>query len=413
MFSNSANINASYVSRCNLCAADLLDRAKGENLNEIVILFEATEGGIPASHPRHLKQSIIQKVTSPNKIEFLKRTRQGKFIAITKDLATANELLRIQELIQTPVRSSIQIENITTRFLLHSIPTDVSCEEIAQELWERGIACYEVRRFCRGGEGARIPTMTVLVTKLGTQLPEKVTLWFERHRVSLFVDRPRQCVRCFSFEHSVRNCARQQVCPKCGSHHDGKDCGAVEPHCINCDGSHSATDHTCPRYKKEEEILSLKSRLHVSLAEARRQYRVNEPKGQSFATTLTSTAPTVTKVNQIDTDSIIKEVTVRLETQMSNIVDTIMKTVTKMFEDWTAKLKTMIKAYHGSHADSKGRKRKEVTNDEDDTPSGGKSTASVSSAQKNSDNEDMDFQHTISERIKTSSRTGRTSKVSP
>lgn len=80
----------------------------------------------------------------------LKLARQGKLLAITGSSETAQQNLGIQALAHhIPFLLALQRECITIRRLPHDIPTDVSCEEIAEDLKEVGINSWEVRRFTK------------------------------------------------------------------------------------------------------------------------------------------------------------------------------------------------------------------------------------------------------------------------
>ncbi|GBL77447.1 hypothetical protein AVEN_41839-1 [Araneus ventricosus] len=122
-----------------------------------------------------------------------------------------------------------------------------------------------MRRFVKPNSSQE--TSPILVTILGTYLPDSVKIWFINQKIQPFIDRLRQCTKCFSFFHPIRVCEKSQACHLCGTGHVGPCQGPAK--CINCQGPHSATSKTCPMYSKEQQMLELKSRKHLTTGEAR------------------------------------------------------------------------------------------------------------------------------------------------
>ncbi|GFV58543.1 RNA-directed DNA polymerase from mobile element jockey, partial [Trichonephila clavipes] len=129
-----------------------------------------------------------------------------------------------------------------------------------------------MRRFLKTGSQQQFSP--VLITILGTTLPETVKLWFINHRIQKFIDKPRQYTKCFSFLHSTRFCQKTAICINCGVSHSGQ-C-SNNSRCINCKGDHPANSLNCPEYIKEKKILELKCEQHLTLGEARRRFRDNK-----------------------------------------------------------------------------------------------------------------------------------------
>ncbi|KAM7307331.1 hypothetical protein ISCGN_010967 [Ixodes scapularis] len=49
-------------------------------------------------------------------------------------------------------------------------------------------------------------------------------------------------------------------------------CGSSTPKCINCTGAHPAYSRSCPKFKEEKEILTLKTKENLSYHEARKRF---------------------------------------------------------------------------------------------------------------------------------------------
>ncbi|GFX40300.1 uncharacterized protein TNCV_4319331 [Trichonephila clavipes] len=200
-------------------------------------------------------------------------TRNGKIRFSTLDPVCAAQILSLEKISNVSVKTNILWEGITSRFLIFEIPLDISLNEIAKELQEtNNFEIIEMRRFIKTGSQQQFSP--VLITILGTTLPETVKLWFINHRIQNFIDKPRQCTTCFSFLHSTRFCQKTAICINCGDPHSGQ-C-SNNSRCINCKGDHPANSLNCPEYIKEKKILELKCEQHLTLGEARRRFRDNK-----------------------------------------------------------------------------------------------------------------------------------------
>ncbi|XP_055932858.1 uncharacterized protein LOC129962882 [Argiope bruennichi] len=210
-------------------------------------------------------------------------TRQGKLIFTTKDPGCAKQLLSLEQINDTKVTSNVIWEGVTSRFLLIDMPTCVPLKEVADELRQfNDIEIREMRRFVK--QNSTQQTSPILATILGTSLPDSVKLWLTIQKIRPFIYRPRQCSKCYSFLHPSRICSKDQVCQLCGTEHVGNCRNPVK--CLNCQGSHAATSQACPLYVKEQQILDLKCRNHLTTGEARRIF--NASSNTTYATTVES-----------------------------------------------------------------------------------------------------------------------------
>ena len=73
-----------------------------------------------------------------------------------------------------------------------------------------------------------------------------------------------QCFKCQGFNHSAKNCVKNQACAKCGGDHRLAECTESVEKCVNCERKgHSDLNHRtngmkCPIYK--EEISRIKNK---------------------------------------------------------------------------------------------------------------------------------------------------------
>jgi len=104
-------------------------------------------------------------------------------------------------------------------------------------------------------------------------LPGEVKLGYLFLRVKLYIPRPLRCYKCNRYGHVVSHCRGKLRCSICGGEHKHSECRAAAAKCPNCGGSNSANEKICPRYKRETEILKLKTEAKLSYADASQAHR--------------------------------------------------------------------------------------------------------------------------------------------
>ncbi|GBN11779.1 hypothetical protein AVEN_267582-1 [Araneus ventricosus] len=314
-----------------------------EDIN-ILISNADSNSKIPQMNPFTLQSFIKGKINRHTSIQNMKFTRQGKIILTMQDPVCAAQLLNLESVVNIKVSTNVIWENITSRFLLYDIPTTVSLREIAEELTRNnGIEIVEMRRFAKQNNSRE--TSPVLVTKLGTHLPGYMKIWFTNQKIQSFIDSPRQCVKCYSFMHPSRVCEKTSICPSCGEIHSGI-CQAPQK-CINCQGEHSATSRGCPLYIKEQNILELKGRNHLTTAEARRIY--NQSAKFNYAAPVKANTPSNNIEGQINEkmetmllkmnekiESITQIINAKMEQQATMLVEMFERLVESLLQNLTA-----------------------------------------------------------------------------
>ncbi|GFS64156.1 uncharacterized protein TNCV_3945171 [Trichonephila clavipes] len=255
---------------------ELVLRAGQRKISEINMFLENKQkpSSIPKINPQLLYMEIKSKIPKFDQISNMSFTRNGKLRFATSDPVCAIQILSLDQLFNISVNVSVIWEGITSRFLLYEIPTNVSLEELSAELQDsNNFEIVEIRRFIKSGTNPEISP--VLITILGTVLPDNVKLWFINHKIQLFIDKPRQCTKCFSFSHPSRFCQSPAICCNCGSSHSGES--TVNANCINCPTNFSL----CSSFLAEKQIMELKCRQHVTLSEARRRFRASNSENLS------------------------------------------------------------------------------------------------------------------------------------
>lgn len=258
-----------------------IEEAAKNGASKFVLIFKPIIDKIPRSYPKLVKDSLKEKVTNIKKVNEVVHARNGNLLVITECVNTAKELGKTKNIIGKQVETSVQTESITSRFLLFDITTDTTLAELKEDLEEENqLKIHNIRRFTKKTDKGVIQTRTVLITCLGRFLPEYIKLWMTRQKITLFVDRPRQCTNCWSYEHNTKLCSKTRKCLNCGEDHHQSVCQTTNPKCCLCGDHHKADSEICTKHLKEREILQFKAENGVSITEARRVFR---NKAQSYA----------------------------------------------------------------------------------------------------------------------------------
>ncbi|GBL89211.1 Transmembrane 7 superfamily member 3 [Araneus ventricosus] len=227
-------------------------------------------------------------------------------------------------------RKDLIWENISARFLVADIPTTTPLEELSKEIQDKnGCLVVEMRHFVKPNSSK--VTSPVLITILGTTVPETIKFWFIRQRIQPFVDRPRQCNKCYVYMHGARTCDKNNICFCCGGDHIGP-CHQP-PKCVNCSGSHNAKSRSCPVYIQEQKILELMCRNHISIGEARHIFR---QKNYNYAESV-KTMPAICNIEEsinAKFESLLKTVNDRFEQQMQLFVDMLQKSMNCILQNF-------------------------------------------------------------------------------
>lgn len=146
-----------------------------------------------------------------------------------------------------------------------------------------------VKRIRMRRDGKEIETKHLILTFNSSVLPETIETGYVKIRVRPYIPNPLRCYKCQRFGHSSQNCRGRMTCAKCSdTEHSSETCSNT-PHCVNCNGEHAAYSRSCPSWKKEKEIVTIKVKENLSFKEARR--RVTYMPNNSYADVTRQGAP--------------------------------------------------------------------------------------------------------------------------
>ena len=155
---------------------------------------------------------------------------------------------------------------------VYNLPLEISSEEILLGLAGQKRSFAKRFRFkCKDSSEFRVSTSVFLQIST-TDLPAEVRLGYLLFGIRQFIPKPLRCFNCNRFGHAASHCRGRARCSNCGGEHKYSECEADTAKCPNCGGNHSANDKTCPRYKRESEILKLKTTSNLSYADACKEF---------------------------------------------------------------------------------------------------------------------------------------------
>ena len=147
-------------------------------------------------------------------------------------------------------------------------------EEIVDYLREQGVtAC---KRFKIKRDHETIETNTLLLTFNTVNVPKSLKIFYRIVPVDLYVPNPLRCFNCQRFGHHENNCPVDlgSVCANCGAggHDHHTSACKNKPKCVNCGKDHVSRSNQCEIWKKEKEIMKIKTTKNITYLEAKKVY---------------------------------------------------------------------------------------------------------------------------------------------
>ena len=111
-------------------------------------------------------------------------------------------------------------------------------------------------------------------------------------KIEQYIPNPLQCFKCQKFGHHGGVCNRHTIYGKCGEREPNRttiDC-KLNNRCANCSEDHPSYTRSCPVWKKEKVILTIKHTRNIPYPEAwkivegyikNKTYSQNNPKSES------------------------------------------------------------------------------------------------------------------------------------
>ena len=251
--------------------------------------FLLIESIVPDQPLSKLSPFVIEKVLvgltgSPKSV---KKLKSGSLLIEVEKAVHARTLLKIKHFFNIPARCVPHNSLNTSKGIIRCPDlAGISEEEITSELSDQNVTA--ARRITIFRDGIKKPTNTIVLTFNTAILPKCLKVGYLRVTVDLYIPNPLQCYCCFKFGHHESKCKYNQgeeFCRRCGNSnlvHKSEKC-EFDICCKNCKGEHVATSRSCPLWKKEKEIVTVKYTEGLSFPEARKIVESRNSMGVSYA----------------------------------------------------------------------------------------------------------------------------------
>ncbi|KAL7296651.1 hypothetical protein TKK_0010069 [Trichogramma kaykai] len=222
---------------------------------------------------------MIGKIITGSYNSVIEVKRDGRFrgLIVFQDRTEANLSLSDEKFKQHGLITFIPNFKKMHKGIIKNIPTELSDDEIQQAIVCETNVCQVIRLTRRNPAynvntsdknasdntvvdtnvtNKWIPTTTVLVSFEGDILPKEVSLYHVLTKVSPYIRKTVQCLKCFKFHHIAKDCRGKSRCLNCGElEHPNENCQGNTPRCANCHGPHKSTSRKeCNTFKKFEAI---------------------------------------------------------------------------------------------------------------------------------------------------------------
>lgn len=220
---------------------------------------------------------MLRKVFGASKhVTEIKNAGKRKVLVYLNSFPAANRLVLNTVVTAHGYKAYIAKHLVSVTGVISGIPTDVSTDEILQDLHSL-VPITDVYRFQRYVNGAKIPSTRVSVTFRSNKLPELVKLYDCSIKVEPFYRKAFLCLNCLRYNHKAVNCRSFRRCHGCGDRHESdneyKEC--TKPRrCIYCKKDHSTTDANCPERQRQNNIKSIMSKKALTFFEAKEYFPI-------------------------------------------------------------------------------------------------------------------------------------------
>ncbi|GBN60462.1 hypothetical protein AVEN_176756-1 [Araneus ventricosus] len=236
--------------------------------------------------PILIHKTIISVV---GEVKSVKKLNSGNLLIEVLNAKQCENMLKLEKI------GNIAVKVTPHRTLNHSRGV-ISESEFQRDLEEDLLDCLKdqkviaVRRITIKRNNQNFPTKHLILTFNTPVLPKSVKIAYINCPVRHFIPNPLRCFKCQRFGHTITACRGKQICARCSlPDHDSNNCSSTTPKCYNCNGEHPAFSRSCPRYKLEKEIQTVKITKNISFQEARKIVTDRTPKpGLLYSSALNS-----------------------------------------------------------------------------------------------------------------------------
>ncbi|KAG0415265.1 hypothetical protein HPB47_007541 [Ixodes persulcatus] len=227
----------------------------------LTVILKPTDPDKSLAKINPLKISEKLEMTAPDGVILVRPNRRLNLLAIDcRNTESTKALLKLESIRGIPVQAYAPHSREAAKGVIYGVQEDISDVQLESSVRATApVLC--LRRFGKS-------EFVKLVFSTNT-LPAYVTIGYTRYNVEPFIEKPRQCPNCSSYDHICGTCLKTSRCSRCGGAHDRSKCDTEDPRCINCGKKHESTSRQCPKFKFEQSIYKYKNYAGVDYKSAR------------------------------------------------------------------------------------------------------------------------------------------------
>ena len=173
-------------------------------------------------------------------------------------------------------------------------------EEILESLKDEGVIKLDRIIF---RDGFRKQTGTFILTFQCQTLPKYIRLGYCRVAVSQFIPNSVRCYKCQNLATQNSTSGKMKFALNV-DYTDSQEC-KNEAKCVTCQGNHASNDKSCPKWKEEKDIQTIKAERGISYTEAKKQIDIFNSVKTTHPQAAAATKP------------VVKTATVKTQTEMT------------------------------------------------------------------------------------------------
>ena len=230
-------------------------------------------------------------------VKTVRKLRSGVLLVEVNREAQSIGLCKLTNILDLDITVSLHRSMNSCRGVIRSYDlAQMTEEELLDELKAQNVT--GVKQIYVTKDGQKKKTNTMILTFSQATIPTSLKAGYLNVAVQQYYPSPLRCFKCQRFGHSKFACKRSAICARCGSEEHGENPCGGPLNCINCKGTHTAYDKSCPVWIKETEIGKVKINANVSFPEARKMVEarnVHVPLTLSFANIVNCAQKAVSK----------------------------------------------------------------------------------------------------------------------
>jgi len=234
-------------------------------------------------HPLLISRTLSRIAYSD--IKEIRKIGKGKVLAEMTTAKAANDLTNNPKLEQEGLKVFVPTYRTIRTGIVKDIPQLMDDADLLK-FFDAPCKVVEVRRLNRririNGKVKYVPSRTVCLKFAGQLLPKNISSF---ETIMRFIPLSPKFRLVFLVLGLATSCKGKSRCLFCGS--DAHDSNVLcvnknnAPCCINCQGDHFATSHTCPVISKHKLVLSLAATENIPTIEAKRKIHQITPTSSS------------------------------------------------------------------------------------------------------------------------------------